>query len=413
MNLFLSKLKTSFYVVALLPFVSLTSAFAQMASTESPIMSTSSVTDVHHLHVNPTLISLHSKDTSLRTIMEELAKQAGIKLNPPPKRLDLENKNISIDIKHQPFWMAVRAVCKASKINLSIHHWGNQTTWDYTRDANLNSPYLVSQGPFLIVADNVQVHSSISTKLLFGGKSVRTGYSTAQIFVSSYVDPALSLSGISENIETEQIVDEKGTSLIRKRNYSFVPAYGTIGSFPPSFASLEIPRDLGKRIVVFKGNLRFLQLKKSFTWDVPDILNAKGATKTIICNGLPVLAVINDLTKTDNGYTVRMTLSWKESSLASQNLGNQLQFMLGDVAQCMHLLDSKGTAFHRDGAGTGSDGKNNHITVFFTKGYTDVPAKDFPGTPTKLVIKIPTELTEIKVPFEFTNLSLPAPAIKG
>jgi hypothetical protein len=164
MNLFLSKLKTSFYVVALLPFVSLTSAFAQMASTESPIMSTSSVTDVHHLHVNPTLISLHFKDTSLRTIMEELAKQAGIKLNPPPKRLDLENKNISIDIKHQPFWMAVRAVCKASKINLSIHHWGNQTTWDYTRDANLNSPYLVSQGPFLIVADNVQVHSSISTK---------------------------------------------------------------------------------------------------------------------------------------------------------------------------------------------------------------------------------------------------------
>ncbi|MEO6907677.1 MAG: hypothetical protein ABI210_07285 [Abditibacteriaceae bacterium] len=425
MNLFLRKLKTSFYIVALLPCVVLTFAFAQTTPSQSPAMSTSSDTDVNHLIDNPTLITLHFEDTPMRTVMEELAKQAGIVLNyVPQKTLDLENRTISIDIDHQPFWMAVRTVSIASKINLSITNWNNQPYWVYTRDANLDSPYYVSKGPFLIVADSITIQSNISTTFPFGRKSIRTEFPNGQFWVRSYIDPKLSLTGIS-NIEPEQIIDEKGHSLIPKTYSPFSPAYQSIDSYYSSSTSLDLSHDYGKRIAVFKGNLRFLQLKKSFTWEVPDILNARGITKTITCNGIPVLFVINDIKQTDNGYKVQMTLSWNQPSSPNQSnydFGNQLQLIIDMVARSMHLIDVKGNAFSRGGYSSRGGNNSTVVNASFRKSRADATAKNTPyiqmgipnpyaqdasGVPAKLVIKVPTELAEIKVPFEFTNLPLP------
>jgi hypothetical protein len=301
--------------------------------------------------------------------------------------------------------MAVRAVSKASKINLSISHIGNNHPWTYTRDVDLNSPFYVSQGPFLIVADSIAVHDNSTTMFPFGSKPVREKHPFAEIFVRSYTDPKLSLDGFSYTIEPEQIVDEKGNSLIPKSYFPFSPSYQP-DSFRTSAAALDLSHHSGKRIAVFKGNLRFLQVKKSSTWEVPDILNAKGATKTVLCEGVPVRFMINDITQIQDGYKIRVTLStdhFPTSNESNPYLGSQLQFAMSRISQSMRLIDSTGNAFHIGSTSSGGDNDNFTVNISFFKN----PDGTIPGDPAKLIIEVPTELTEIKVPFEFTNLPLP------
>lgn len=342
-----------------------------------------------------TLITLHLKKVPLRVAVEKLAKQANIKLEPFAKEIQAQiNQSVTVDIDKQPFHSAIQALLKPSKLGLFSNGWNKQPTWRLASTDQFNGPSVQSEG-FLVVANGIGVESNVVASIYFGGKSSREVSQSALITMNLFADPRLRIIGERREVEVEQAIDENGHSFIfdnsGEADYIFLP-----GSFLIFATPLDLPMNYGKRLTKFKGYLHPIQLKKSIFWTVPNIMNLKKAEKTVLVNGVKSRFVVGKAKKANGQYQIQITVSYDQSRV-------DIPFQT-DALQFARLLDANGQPFSSCGYGTHDDTKNIVTDILFDQ---QNPDRKTTGEPKKLVLEIPTDFVELRVPFEFANLPLP------
>ena len=371
--------------------------------------------DTDRLIGGSTLITLHVKNAPLRRVIEEIARQAKINLRSRPETMwQAIPQKITLDIEWQPYWLAIRAVSVAAHLSLSLSRWGREPVWNLTQSDDLHGPYVV-KGPFLVVANGIEQQHTITTR--FGTGERHEDLRDATLNVTGFADPKLSITGYSPFTEIDEVVDEHGHSL--KRNFSEEIANDGLHPFmlrsssnQTFFVSLHLLPSSGRRIARLRGRLHFLQLKRSETWEVPDILSARDVSRVITANGETRHYIVNDVREIGDEYQVRMEILPLPSRSVSSTSAEPhflLSPGLGDEP-FFSLLDAKGNRLASSGFSSGSGGGHLNLNVSFSRRSADGgfgSGAKTTGKPVKLVLGIPAEFTEITVPFEFTNLPLP------
>ncbi len=378
---------------------------AAPAAADKDILPTTTAAEVSRAVGGPTLVSLHFKDVPLRTVVDEMAKQAGIKLPTFPSFVWQQQlpAKVTIDIDRQPYWLAVRELSKSSKSALQMSQWENKPFWSMMQGDQIDGPQ-VSQDLFLIVANSMRRDLSYSVR--FGSQPATEDTKSLQFSASAFADPKLRLIGYSMWMEVEKAVDEKGNSL--KSKHASDPSYSMQSASAQTFvAGLTLPPNHGKRLATIKGYIRLLQAKKIVTWEIRNILNSQKLEKTITNDIGTTRYVLNDVRKAGDSYTVDITATTTPKEKPSPNQGfssHPLQF--GSISSAfMRLFDYEGKEFQLGGGGMRGDGNETNVTAGFS--YNSFGEKTTIGEASKLVIEFPTELVELRVPFEFTDLPIP------
>jgi hypothetical protein len=177
--------------------------------------------------------------------------------------------------------------------------------------------------------------------------------------------------------------------------------YSSMGQDPSGrwtlTASLQSPEGLGTRLVRLKGQNRVLMQTRSETWEVPDVSSAPAPSKSIAGRRY----VVEEFKGTGAGpdaYQFKFTMIREVArSEPWQQFGRGVRVTLEDAQG--HKLSPRGYG------GGGSDEKITHTYTFSRD--IDGGNGQKTGPAAKLVVEVPTEVREVSVPFEFTDLPLP------
>jgi hypothetical protein len=204
-----------------------------------------------------------------------------------------------------------------------------------------------------------------------------------------FVEPKLSPYRVSSVGVVETAVDESGTSLTRPTD----PWQDRQGGGQQSTwtrevtCNLNFPANAGGRIAKLKGYASVALAGPEETRKIDDPLKAKNADVTIDKTLVRLIA----LRKTGgNNYEARLAGDMNSPVFKDYEKFNKIAT----------LVDVHGKEFQRNGGYWGGGRAN---TFEFGINFAGQGTSD----PKELRISLPTQIKEIRVPFEFTDLPLP------
>jgi hypothetical protein len=239
----------------------------------------------------------------------------------------------------------------------------------------------------VVVANNITRSSSIN---LARDKMPTKGLN---VQVTVYAEPKLNVMGRDWNPRLTEAIDDRGNSLLVPR----AEGYNSMGQDTnmrwTMNASLAVPQDLGTRLVRLKGISRVMMQTKSERWESAPSADGTPPAKSIAGRKY----IIESLKPVGNGesYELKFTMVRETAKLEPwQQFGRGVR---------VSVLDAEGKALAMQGpSGGGSDEK---MTYTYTFQRENGPRKAGPAA--KVVVEVPTEVKEVEVPFEFTDLPLP------
>jgi hypothetical protein len=339
----------------------------------------------------PSLVTVRAKEASPESVLAQLSAQAGFDIPTLPENLFKQEHirwpAVTMDVERQPFLMALRQFCE--KTNLRPNAMGNDRKFVLMQggDESMLGP-AVYHGAFMVVANSVTRSSNIN----FGRDKAPS--KTLNVQFSFFAEPKLNILGHDYQLRLTEAVDDQGNSLLLPgppNHHSM--GQDTSGRWSLG-AALAIPDNLGSKLKVIKGVNRVLMRTGSETWEVPDVSTAPTPTRSLAGRRY----VVEDFKALPNdSYQFKLTIIREApESEPWQQFGRGVK---------VTLLDADGKQLSSRGyGGGGSDERVSHTYTFAR----DVDHDDKKtGPAAKLVVEIPTEVKEVEIPFEFTDLPLP------
>jgi len=337
---------------------------------------------------SPTLVSASLKNVTAREAFKEIAKQAGVRIDVS----DLEREDeprFSMEITRRPFWQAVRDLCLKTRLQPDIRGEPPQVVIDSLPTRWCNRP-VSSHGPFLVVAARIERDYKVD---LAKPDELERRF---RIQFTAYSDPKLLVLKNARETRLEEAVDERGNSLLPPTEEEFIPEssdYRGPWEWKLS-AKLHHPEGAGQRIAHLRGSAQFLVRTQYETWEISQVMSVQNATRVIAGTRI----TIEGLSKTDEGYTLRIRGQGALCGLVSPGLADQFEA----IRRSIRLFDQNGRTFAVDFAG--GSGREDWSYLFTFK---PTPAQDATAEPSKLIWDVPTEAKFLVVPFDFKNLPLP------
>lgn len=367
----------------------------------------------------PTFVTLRLKEATAAEAFDDLARQAGAKVETQPpalfQRQDLPR--VTIDVERQPFWEVMRQVCAACRLRPERSGGGKLVlTAD---DGSWARRPFVTSGPFLVTANELYVTRGVR----FGADAeaaapapgpglppapVRRpdGFAPddvtkdhAQLQIAALFEPKL--HGMAWAVgNVVDATDDAGRSLVllpgaapQRRS-----VYG--GSRTGQWEGtvwLGVPDDGRKaRLARLKFLTTFTVRTGVETFEIPDILAAKDVERMIG----PTRVVVKGVTRLPNDqYELNIT-SAPSSDLQAWRAVNAVSTGPGP-----RLVDADGRDFPRSGSSTtlNVEGHTQQLRFAPDRG----PAGANGRVPAKMVWELPTGVQQFQVPVEFENLPLP------
>ena len=351
----------------------------------------------------PTFVTLRLKDVPAPQAFAELFRQAGLEMKAYPDNMwehGTWNK-VTIDLERQPFWVAMREVGKQTGVEL--REVNNQMRL-MQGGGQMDGPFAV-HGPFMIVANQITRTQVIN--LGAGGQRAPSDDNFG-VQLSAYAEPKLRVVRSAGGVKLEEVVDDKGNSLLPPATHPNEGGYygGGEGVWT-LYARLQYPeaKAAGSRIRKLRGSTAFTVQTKSQRIEVGDLFNMKDNAQVV--GGTRV--VFKDFKKQGEGsglWHLRLTIA-RGNAAAPGDVADALQ---STVYTRLKVLDAKGRPLdHRGYSSTGRN-EETEMTLHFGQGHAFADGQDQPsGDPVKLVWEVPTETRDVTVPFEFTDLPLPGP----
>jgi hypothetical protein len=341
--------------------------------------------------LGPSLITLDVKDAPVKDVIEAIAKQAKVELHPWPDSLwnDARLNPVTLSVKRQPFWAVMKDLLPRVGLQL-MEHGPDEGLHISQGMADMAGPSHIS-GPFMVIATGASESRMIRYAAL-----ENLPQTSCNIGLMVYVEPKLRLLARDYQPTIDEFVDDAGHSLLTPRRV--VSHFMDTNSRSASFRlNVDVPPVPGrsKRVARLKGSIAAMILVRSELIEIPDILNAKGASQAKSGRRL----VINDVTGGGNGqYTVNATLFMEPQPPGVQ----QPQWQRNVSTDGLKLLDAEGKELNKQGHSASGDGQKWQLEMRFARrGNEEV------GEPVKLTWEFPIEGKPISILFEFKDLALP------
>jgi hypothetical protein len=286
---------------------------------------------------------------------------------------------------------------------LDVEQWNNGVAIMPTGMRGAGKAPVVVHGAFRIRA--TRVARSYAVDLANGGAKAGIT-SDFTVTLMAQAEPKLKVAGGFGDAKLEVASDENGLSLLPPDAAGDAAAHGRVfgestsrsaGSAWPAVARLAYPAapaTAGKRIARLKGTVACSAVVRSETLEVPDIFNAQNVMKEVA--GTTV--TIRHFRRAGNQFELALTMARDPSQG-----GIPARVLRGQGLGGIRLVDTTGRPIPQQGSSTSTQDDRMEVTLHYPAGPGPVPA----AMPAKLVWEIPTELRDVEIPFEFTDLPLP------
>src|SRR5439155_26924309 len=164
---------------------------------------------------SPTLVSASLQNVTGREAFNEIAKQAGVRIDVS----DLEREDeprFSMEITPRPFWQAVRDLCLKTSLQPDIRGEPPQVVIDSLPTRWCNRPVSL-HGPFLVVAERIERDYKVD---LARPDELHHRF-TLQL--TAYSDPKLLVLKNAREAKLQEASDEHGHSLIPPPQQEYIP----------------------------------------------------------------------------------------------------------------------------------------------------------------------------------------------
>lgn len=359
----------------------------------------------------PTLVTLHFDNGKVKDVFAEIRKQLGLPAGSNDFQVDRDETPVTLHIERQPFWTAMRAVAAKTHRAMGEERLSRSNTvlQFMPGDRGLESP-AVTVEPFMFTFSQAKRtrQSVVTLSDLPAAEAPDVApKSTDQLslLLNIFVDPKLQIVPSTTQITWQQIIDEKGNSLLDTGQRS-----GTLRTdnryMLQEYIRFNPKTDPGRRLTSIKGELHAFIVTKYDTWEVANPLQVKDLEKVGAAGEASEKYIINDVTASGNSYRVRVRV-------LRPHLGFGFSQITDALTSGLTLYDEAGTALiNQGGSRRGLRGVSDARSAKFYEFEANEalrPARSTTTatTPVKLVWKIPLEFREVVVPFEFKDLPLP------
>ncbi|CAN5457522.1 hypothetical protein BH09PLA1_BH09PLA1_30300 [soil metagenome] len=349
------------------------------------------------------LITLHMKNATLSDVFAEISRQSGSDLQPlPPELWELRPwPKVSFDFDNQPFWNVMRVVAEQTGIELKA--WNNDGLHLIQGAPAAAGGRWTVTGPFLITLHR----SSRSQVIDYGaGDSVNSDFA---LTFSAIAEPKLRVLRASYIARLDEATDDHGNSLLNKddddelrRRSGLDLAY--IGNNAGQWqftARLSYPKNMGTRLTVLRGSAMVQLQTRSETIEVPNILSANNAARSLGAMSLTV----RDVKKTADRYEVSVMVARDPNRPEAGPDAIDWQRVQQSLAD-LKIVDEQGRALERISFSSGGTDQSTEVMMSFSA--TEAGGtRNRTGEPSKLVWRVATEVKDVLVPFEFKDVPLP------
>jgi hypothetical protein len=315
------------------------------------------------------LVTLHFKDASVKTVYTELFRQAWAPMNPEPANLldDPTLPKLTIDVDHLPFWTVLQQLSASSHLGLSSEMGG---AYRLRRGASIEAGPQVISGPLLLVLTRAVPNQG-----------------AGQFSLLVYSEPKVRALMIGPQLKIDQAIDNHGNSL------------NSLATWPMGMPTgpLSLPIHLersnnnpGDHLSHLRAVLTIPITLHPQHVEIDDLMHA--AARDIHIGDL--IVHFEGCKKTNGWYQVTFSSNGAD---AQTRLGQLMQQPVASI----RALDAKGNALFANGMGysTGPDGSS--ITYMYQAMAQNAPE------PKRLILDLPNELKTIDVPMDFKDISLP------
>jgi hypothetical protein len=338
----------------------------------------------------PTRVTVELQNVPPKAVFDEIARQSGQTFATQPANLWEKNPGpaIGVDLKDQPFWVAMKEACGKAGISLKYATDTAQPRVILARDNQDWTAYpTVASGPFLVSL--IGLHRASTVDMRKPAEVQRAFYAKFTVFC----EPRFRLLRAPLLAKVEEAVDDKGHSLVPTKAPDPVMNFVTSWVYNLE-APLEYPKDSpGTRIAKLRASANFVAQTKSETIEIADPLSSPGASRSVA--GRKV--VVKEVKRGPEEYEA--TIALVRDGLTPEQWENTTF-----PGNALRLVDAEGKQVVARGFGVG--GKSDESTFVF-KFEKEPPRGSRIGKPVKLVWEIPTETREVPVTFEFKDLPLP------
>ncbi|MFI5381518.1 MAG: hypothetical protein ACHRHE_19650 [Tepidisphaerales bacterium] len=373
----------------------LTEALARSTDTEARMRLESILRQIaDRAATGPTLITLHLKGALPRQAFDEFFQQAGATLRVVPDNL-WDSRPFSpadVDIEAQPYWVALPELCKTYDVQVQNAGDRDVSVVDKTSQYRLfgKAPRVV-HGPFMVIAQSVS--RSQWAELNFNQNVSK--HCAVQLIVLA--EPKLRVLQGAYVAHIDEAVDENGNSLLMPAAQQIEGVQRLTGCAWNLQATLKPADPLGDRIARLSGTARYWIQTRSEKTEIANLAEAKDRSQQVGGRAF----VVKELKK--QGEMWQIKLSFSRFAWGGADMGS-LQDPNGST---IRLLDADGRTLPRIGGVATNFTADNMMEMLFSFGRPASTAADKVPDPAKLVVEIPTEMKEMTVPFEFTDLPMP------
>ncbi len=361
--------------------------------------------------IGGSLITLKLDGVPAAKAVEEISRRARapILLEPAGLLQGKSAKKVSLNVDHRPFWEVMSLVCRQAEVEPAcITRQGREMGMGLVR-ANGAKEWddrpVVLAGPLLIRADTISRTSSIS--LRDGGDSANE----FSLTLTAFAEPKLKVLDYSGTIHLDEVVDEKGNSLVPPEDNG-VPAnletFGNSrGGFPSQWAlgaTLAYPKNAGKTITRLKGSASFEVQIRAARLELP-IHSAKNVSVRL--DGVRLLVKSVDGARADLSVfrDGRGDAEW----LRLRTLVSQAE---------AQVVDDKGQVISRTQNGVDADESNDSQRMDLklrlmrdgedgSEGKTAREGRKKVSEGSKFIWEFPVETRDVVVPFVIHDLPIP------
>jgi hypothetical protein len=336
-----------------------------------------------------TTVTMDLKNASAAQVLEELKKQTNAPIEIPQQGggflASLMQQRFDFSVKDQPFWAAVDELSKKTQMRLNSNPWDQRSQLQFQNGGENYTGYPTQDiGACRLVLTGVT--SRMNADLL----AARPNNRALTVSMMLYVEPKVNAYRLSPIATVETAVDESGHSLIRPRD----PWDDRNGgnqrnkSVARVEAKLQFIQNAGNKIAKLKGYASVVTVGKDGTVTFKDPLKAVNVDQSV--DGQPIR--LRRLTKSGGGNNYDAELSGDGYSPLFRDWDS--------YSKMARLFDAAGKEYHSSGTGMGGSQKTVDLYLSFN-GDAGI------GPPAELRVTLPTQVKEIRVPFDFTDLPLP------
>ena len=337
----------------------------------------------------PTRVSLKLKNVLPQAAVAEVAKQAGVTIETINSAQGivaaLTSPRVDVAADGKTLWETLRDICKDGALMPQVNYQSPRQIQLVPRpaDVNPNYPTLPVGSCFLALTNVVSTFNADPVAV------AKEPDRQLDVSLTLFAEPKLSVYRISSVATIETAVDEKGNSLVKPRDpWEDRGGGGRNSNWMVDVAChLKYPPNVGDRIARLKGYASVIVAGKDQTIALKSPLTLKNADQNVDGQMLRVVGVQK---VGPNQYDASFVCSFDSPILKDWD----------DFQRVAKLVDRNGKAFQHGGGGWGMNGQKTlqFQVTFMGQGMSE---------PAELDITLPTQVKELRVPFEFTDLPLP------